>query len=103
MGTRASGLVECRQDMLGAGTAPRCEVFSSMLTFGLVTGLGYMLELGFPHFFLFWTGTQVSLSLAMNLMLLCTFYDWVFICLSLLYCCFEIGGLPFWIGYVLIG
>jgi len=77
--------------------------FFCILTFGFTIGLGFVLEYWDFHNFMFWAGTQVSLSLAMNLVLLRTFYDWVFNCLSLLSCCFEIGGVPFWVGYVLIG
>jgi len=62
-----------------------------------------VLELGFPYFYVFGLVPKFSLYLVMNLVLLRTFYDCVFICLSLLSCCFEIGGLSFWVGYVLIG
>jgi len=78
-------------------------VNSFTLTFGFVIGLGFVLEYWDFRNFMFWAGTQVSLSLAMNLVLLRTFYDWVFIYLSLSCCCFNFVGLPIWVGYVLIG
>jgi len=94
IGTRASGLARCRQGMLGTGTAYSYEFL--YLDFGFRNWFGFCIGiLGFPHFFCFGLVPKFSLSLAMNHVLLCMYCDWVFICLSLLYCCFEIAGLSF--------
>jgi len=75
------------------------------LTLGFVIGLGFFcVEIEISTLLCFGLVPKSSLSLAMNLVLLRTFYDWVFICLSLS-CCwyFNFVGLPSWVGYVLIG
>jgi len=63
-----------------------------ILTFDFTIGLGFVLEYWDFRIFLFGLVLKFFLSLAMNLVLLCTFYDWVFICLSLSCCCFNFVG-----------
>jgi len=50
-----------------------------ILTFDFTIGLGFVLEYWDFRIFLFGLVPKFFLSLAMNLVLLCTFYDWVFI------------------------
>jgi len=76
-----------------------------ILTLGFAIGLGFCvgIGIGISKLLCFGLVPKFSLSLVMNLVLLCTFYDWVFICLSLSCCCyFNFVGLPIWVGYVLI-
>jgi len=101
IGKRADGLARCRLGMLGVGTAPACEFLYLDLWFRNWFGFLYW-NIGISAFFCFGLVPKFSVSLAMNLVLLRTFYDWVFICLSLSCYCFNFEGLPIWVGYVLI-
>jgi len=96
IGKRADSLERCRLGIPAVGTTLMYEFL--YLDLGFHNWFGYYVGiLGFPHF-IFWAGTQVSLSLVMNLVLLCTFCDWVFICLSLSSCCFNLWDFLFGLG-----
>jgi len=102
IGIRADSLERCKLGVPVVGTALVYEFL--YLDVGFRNWFGFCVGiLRFPHFYVFGLVPKFSLSLAMNLVLLHTFYNWVFICLSLCYCCFNFVGLPFWVGYVLIG
>jgi len=94
IGKRANGLARYRLGVLGIGTALVGKFL--YLDLGFHNWFGFLCwNIGISAFLFFGLVPQFSLSLAMNLVLLRTFYDWVFVCLSLLSCCFEIGGTSF--------
>jgi len=70
-----------------------------ILTLGFAIGLSFCVEIEISEVLCFGLIPKFSLSLAMNLVLLCTFYDWIFICLSLSCCCFDFCETPY-LGWV---
>jgi len=83
-----------------AGGRNRARVWFS-LSWPLVSQLVWVLCVGIriSAFLYFGLVSKFSLSLTMNLVLPCTFYDWVFICLSLFSYCLDFCGTSY-LGWV---
>jgi len=78
IGIRADGLERYRPGVPVVGTALVYEFL--YLDLGFYNWFGFCIRiLGFLHFYVFGLVPKSSLPLAMNLVLLRTFYDWVFI------------------------